>query len=129
MPLYCLLPLLLSALGKPTERSWPGISEHPQLAKALASYPAHPGEPGGLLLLAPRLNRSGHALLASLLRYDGPRRISATDALDHPYFTDPLVSSLPTKALARLPPQASVFEVPDMRLARDAANPGTMAHR
>lgn len=84
----------------------------------------------GRFPLSPQFSPSGQDLLSSLLVYPGSRRISATEALKHDYFSRPLTSTaitttsglgggLPIEALAKLPDCASVFEVPGVRLYRD----------
>ncbi|KAF8570889.1 hypothetical protein P879_01940, partial [Paragonimus westermani] len=110
------LTLIFKRLGTPVEATWPGVTDHPEYSKAL-KYGPYPGEPGGLLHSAPRLSRRAHALLSSLLVFPGALRISATDALKHPYFWES--SRLPAQALADLPNASSVFEVPGVRLACD----------
>ncbi|KAG5450837.1 Cyclin-dependent kinase 16 [Clonorchis sinensis] len=110
------LTLIFKRLGTPTEETWPGVTDHPDYSKAL-KYGPYPGEPGGLLHSAPRLSRRAHTLLASLLVFPGTRRISAADALKHPYFTES--AHLPVGALADLPHSSSIFEVQGVRLACD----------
>lgn len=110
------LTLIFKRLGTPTEETWPGITDHPDYSKAL-KYGPYPGEPNGLLHSAPRLSRRAHTLLSSLLVFQGSRRISAADALKHSYFSDSL--RLPVKALSELPPSASIFEIPTVRLVPD----------
>ncbi|VUZ45548.1 unnamed protein product [Hymenolepis diminuta] len=121
------LTLIFKRLGTPTETSWPGVTTHPQFSKAL-TYGPYP--PVGRFPLSPQFSPSGQDLLSNLLVYPGSRRISATEALKHDYFSRPLTSTattttsglgsgLPLEALARLPDCASVFEVPGVRLYRD----------
>ncbi|CAH8653830.1 unnamed protein product [Dicrocoelium dendriticum] len=110
------LTLTFKRLGKPTEETWPGITDHPDYSKAL-KYGPYPGEPNGLLHAAPRLSRRAHTLLSSLLVFQGSRRISAADALKHSYFSDSM--RLTVQALSELPPAASIFEIPSVRLVPD----------
>ncbi|CAH8523463.1 unnamed protein product [Dicrocoelium dendriticum] len=110
------LTLIFKRLGTPTEETWPGITDHPDYSKAL-KYGPYPGEPNGLLHSAPRLSRRAHTLLSSLLVFQGSRRISAADALKHSYFSDSM--RLPVQALSELPPAASIFEIPSVRLVPD----------
>ncbi|CAH8429631.1 unnamed protein product [Dicrocoelium dendriticum] len=110
------LTLIFMRLGTPTEETWPGIPDHPDYSKAL-KYGPYPGELNRLLHPAPCLSRRAHTLLSSLLVFQGSRRISAADALKHRYFSNSM--RLPVQALSELPPAASVFEIPSVRLVPD----------
>ncbi|KNZ73455.1 Serine/threonine-protein kinase ppk23 [Termitomyces sp. J132] len=62
-----LISMIFKLLGPPTQDSWPGYF---------------------LLPLAKTLTIAGIDLLMSLLTYDPERRITAEEALQHPYFTE-----------------------------------------
>ncbi|CAH8588166.1 unnamed protein product [Schistosoma rodhaini] len=110
------LTLIFKRLGTPNERSWPGVTSHPDYSKSL-KYGPYPGEPGGLPHLTPRLSRRAHRLMAELLVFPGIRRISAMKALKHEYFTDS--SRFPFHTFNSLSADSSVFDVPGVRLACD----------
>ena len=69
-------------LGSPTEDTWPGISMSEELQGY--NFPQYSAEP--LVKRAPRLDQDGIDLVARFLLYEAKERISARDALVHPYF-------------------------------------------
>ncbi|CAH3014102.1 unnamed protein product [Porites evermanni] len=77
-------------LGTPTEKNWPGVS---QLQDYKTSFPKWSGE--GLKKAVPQLDENGLDLLEKMLLYNPAKRISAKAALDHPYFHDLDLSTLP----------------------------------
>lgn len=83
---------IFSLLGAPSEKTWPGVSQLPHF-KALrfpnvresrlrAKFPQH-NFSGGV-----QLSDLGLDLLSRLLSCDPAARISATDALAHPWFEE-----------------------------------------
>ena len=83
-----LLSMIFKLLGPPTKNSWPDYSSLP-LAKTL-SLPSP--QPHQFRQKFQYMTTAGIDLLMSLLTYDPERRISAEEALEHPYFS--LVSIL-----------------------------------
>ena len=77
-----LLSMIFKLLGPPTNSSWPEYSRLP-LAKTL-SLPSP--QPPQFRQKFPYLTAAGIDLLTSLLTYDPARRITAEEALQHPYF-------------------------------------------
>eukprot|EP00188_Purpureofilum_apyrenoidigerum_P001008 Plantae.Rhodophyta-Purpureofilum_apyrenoidigerum.ctg1515.p1 GENE.Plantae.Rhodophyta-Purpureofilum_apyrenoidigerum.ctg1515~~Plantae.Rhodophyta-Purpureofilum_apyrenoidigerum.ctg1515.p1 ORF type:complete len:397 (+),score=53.90 Plantae.Rhodophyta-Purpureofilum_apyrenoidigerum.ctg1515:205-1395(+) len=77
---------IFKTLGKPNPQLWPGVVDllHWQEAQNWQNYPnvLHERVPGL------RLGSAGFDLLAKLLEYDPSRRITAAQALDHPYFKE-----------------------------------------
>ncbi|KAK7463743.1 hypothetical protein VKT23_005679 [Stygiomarasmius scandens] len=79
-----LLSMIFKLLGPPTNNSWPGYSSLP-LAKTL-SLPSP--QPPQFRQKFQYLTTAGIDLLMSLLTYDPEHRITADEALQHPYFTE-----------------------------------------
>jgi cell division cycle 2-like protein len=76
---------IFKTLGTPSDRIWPGFSKLP----ALKSF-SFVEQPFSTLKKAlPMLSDSGFQLIKSMFVYDPSRRISAADALKHPYFSEP----------------------------------------
>ncbi|KDO27987.1 CMGC/CDK protein kinase [Saprolegnia parasitica CBS 223.65] len=73
-------------LGRPNERIWPGLSALPHASKfhidGASSYSTLER------VFEKRLSSSGMNLLAQLLAYDPKKRLTATEALAHPYFNE-----------------------------------------
>lgn len=78
-----LISMIFKLLGPPTNDSWPEYSSLP-LAKTIT--PPSP-QPHQLRQKFPFLTIAGIDLLSSMLTYDPERRISAEEALQHPYFS------------------------------------------
>jgi cell division cycle 2-like len=106
-----LLSRVFKLLGAPNERIWPGCKDLPlaksisfngpsyvlifylilhnqkfsfALTKSISFYYSH----SSLRAKFPYLTESGHDLLSKLLTYDPAQRITAEEALQHPYFTE-----------------------------------------
>eukprot|EP00708_Paratrimastix_pyriformis_P003057 GAFH01001823.1.p1 GENE.GAFH01001823.1~~GAFH01001823.1.p1 ORF type:complete len:393 (-),score=98.96 GAFH01001823.1:237-1391(-) len=79
------LDKIAQLLGSAHERIWPGYNSLPQVAKL--TLPTHPYN-----LIQERFNgrisAQGQNFLSRCLLYDPRRRITARDALNHPYFRD-----------------------------------------
>ncbi|KAJ1722094.1 Cyclin-dependent kinase catalytic subunit [Coemansia erecta] len=70
-------------LGTPTEKVWPDVTLLPDYKKSFPQW-----QPKNLSTLLPGLDADGIDLLKHMLIYDPARRISAKQALAHPYFND-----------------------------------------
>ncbi|KAL3900032.1 MAG: hypothetical protein SGCHY_001625 [Lobulomycetales sp.] len=68
--------------GTPSEQSWPHVSELPEYKPNFPMYPAV-----SLASKLPNIDAAGLDLLERMLQYEPYKRISAKDALTHPYFT------------------------------------------
>jgi cell division cycle 2-like protein len=77
-----LVSMIFKLLGPPTDNSWPEYSSLP-LAKGIALPSPQPHQ---FRTRFPYLTAAGLDLLMSFLTYDPDRRITAEEALDHPYF-------------------------------------------
>lgn len=79
---------IFRTLGTPNESTWPGVTKLPEYQ---SSFPQHTRQPFAKLF--PNLEPEGVDLMESMLQYEPEKRISATSALNHPYF-DNLPQSL-----------------------------------
>lgn len=74
---------IFRVLGTPTEESWSGVSS---LRDFKSTFPKWPPQP--LSNVVKDLDPLGIDLLTQMLQYDPRRRISAVEAMQHPYFDD-----------------------------------------
>ena len=75
-------------LGTPTEELWPGVSQFPYFS---TEFPKWPRRKAASMLTAAgstQLCPEGQDLLERLLEYVPGQRISALEALAHPYFQE-----------------------------------------
>lgn len=79
------LDRIFRLLGTPTQQDYPGIVDLPDYTPDLPPYPP---PRNGLASLVPTLNEAGVDLLTKMLQYDPARRITAQEALEHPFFYD-----------------------------------------
>jgi serine/threonine protein kinase len=79
---FVLVPRLL---GTPSLQDFPGMDQLPEYSPDMPPYPP---PKGGLASLVKRLPKDGIDLLSQMLRYDPQKRISAAEALEHPFFDD-----------------------------------------
>jgi len=83
---------IFKKLGTPNEQVWPGVSNLPDFREDFPKYPALP-----LRNIVPGLDEVGYDLLVKMVRYNPAERITAVDALTHPYFEDAIVPYVPRK--------------------------------
>ncbi|TPX39064.1 hypothetical protein SeMB42_g06493 [Synchytrium endobioticum] len=79
------LQKIFRLLGTPAENSWPHVTEFPEWKKTWPFYPAVP-----LQSKLPMMDGLALDLLMRMLQYQPQLRVSATQALQHPYFADML---------------------------------------
>ena len=77
-----LISMIFKLLGPPTPQSWPEYTSLP-LAKTIALPPSHAPQ---LRQKFPHVTSACIDLLAKMLTYDPDERITAAEALQHPYF-------------------------------------------
>ena len=77
------LKRIFKLLGTPTEETWPGVTQLPDY-KPFPLY--HPTT--SFAQVVPKLNIKGRDLLQKLLVCNPSQRMSAEDAMAHPYFAD-----------------------------------------
>lgn len=77
------LQRIFKVLGTPTEETWPKVSHLPEYKRDFEIFPSMPLE-----TLLTKLDALGIDLLKRLLEYPPEKRITASDALQHPYFDD-----------------------------------------
>jgi cell division cycle 2-like protein len=87
-----LITMIFKLLGPPTSASWPEYSSLP-LAKTI-NLPSP--QPPMWRQKFQYMTSAGIDLLSSLLCYDPDSRISAEEALQHPYFSYVLKKKIPT---------------------------------
>jgi serine/threonine protein kinase len=69
--------------GTPNEKIWPGITKLPDFKLTFPQFKSK-----GLASYCTNLDDLGLDLLSKMIVYDPCRRISAKNALNHPYFDD-----------------------------------------
>ncbi|XP_059876055.1 cyclin-dependent kinase 5 isoform X3 [Delphinus delphis] len=77
------LKRIFRLLGTPTEEQWPAMTKLPDYKP----YPMYPATTS-LVNVVPKLSATGRDLLQNLLKCNPVQRISAEEALQHPYFSD-----------------------------------------
>lgn len=70
-------------MGTPGEECWPGVTDLPDWSPAFPQW-----RPRALAELVPQLDGAGLDLLASMLRLDPTQRVTARQALAHPWFDE-----------------------------------------
>ncbi|KXN89880.1 Cyclin-dependent kinase 11B [Leucoagaricus sp. SymC.cos] len=79
-----MLSMIFKLLGPPTKNTWPEFFNLPNAKTITLPSP----QPPAFRPKFPHLSTAGIDLLMSFLTYDPEQRITAEDALQHPYFTE-----------------------------------------
>lgn len=74
---------IFKIMGTPTEQTWPGVSQLPNYNPDFHVY-----QPQDLSNIVPQLDAISHDLLVQLLQMRPEMRVSARDALAHPWFAE-----------------------------------------
>jgi len=74
---------IFKTLGTPNKKTWPSVTELPEYKETFTNYPAQ-----NLKKIVRRLDNVGIELLSRMLQFDPNKRISAENAMKHPYFKD-----------------------------------------
>ena len=77
------LQKIFRLMGTPSERSWPGISQFPEYKPNFQIYATQ-----DLRMILPQVDQVGLDLLSRMLQVRPEMRVSASDALRHPWFQD-----------------------------------------
>ncbi|KAK2864998.1 negative regulator of the PHO system [Arthroderma sp. PD_2] len=77
------LQKIFRLMGTPSERSWPGISQFPEYKPNFHVYATQ-----DLRIILPQIDQLGQDLLSRMLQLRPEMRISAAEALRHPWFND-----------------------------------------
>ncbi|KAJ1954546.1 hypothetical protein EC988_002373 [Linderina pennispora] len=79
---------VFSMLGTPTDESWPGFRDLPNAR--MFKFTSKPGDARlrEKMLKRPGVTDSAYDLLGRLLAFDPEQRITADEALQHPYFSE-----------------------------------------
>lgn len=77
------LQKIFRLMGTPTEQTWPGVSQLPEYKPTQPIYP-----PQLISQILPNVDACGRDLLQRMLQYQPQLRISAKDAMNHPYFNE-----------------------------------------
>ncbi|XP_025081640.1 cyclin-dependent kinase 2-like [Pomacea canaliculata] len=74
---------IFRTLGTPDESTWPGVTKLPDYKSTFPRWP-----PTSIQEVVPSLEAQGLDLLDRMLTYEPSMRISARNAMNHPYFSD-----------------------------------------
>ncbi|KAI9666021.1 MAG: Cyclin-dependent kinase catalytic subunit [Bathelium mastoideum] len=87
---------IFRTLGTPSEEDWPGVTSFPDFKPSFPKW-----QRNDLQTVVPGLDEDGLDLLDALLVYDPANRISAKQALMHPYFDEPATQQTHARTMVR----------------------------
>ncbi|KAI5798165.1 kinase-like domain-containing protein [Pyronema domesticum] len=111
---------IIEILGTPTKERWPEVAQNPEYNQ-LASFKQYNNNLEVWYNSIGQKNKHGLNLLQGLLEYDPTRRLSAQQALEHPYFHE--AAKLSLNAF-----EGQTFDYPHRRVTQednDISLPGT----
>ncbi|KAM9345051.1 cyclin-dependent kinase 1 isoform 2-T2 [Symphorus nematophorus] len=85
---------IFRTLGTPNNDVWPDVESLPDYKNTFPKWKS-----GNLSSMVKNLDKNGLDLLAKMLIYNPPKRISAREAMTHPYFDDLDKSTLPAASI------------------------------
>ncbi|CAB1312749.1 unnamed protein product [Coregonus sp. 'balchen'] len=86
--------IFAETLGTPNNDIWPEVESLPDYKNTFPKWKS-----GNLSSMVKNLDKNGIDLLAKTLIYDPPKRISARQAMSHPYFDDLDKTTLPASTV------------------------------
>jgi serine/threonine protein kinase len=102
-------------LGHPTEEQWRGVSKMTDYRRNMPSF-----RPQDVSQWAGHIDETGRDLLLRMLEYDPAKRISAADALRHPYFDD--IAAVEVEARAAIAAAVAVEQAEAAAANRERAD-------
>ena len=117
---------IFNKVGTPTEETWPGFSTLPNISFQYPNWPRL-----GLKRYFPTVDSSTLDLLERILEVDPAKRISAREALGHPFFDDAFlaregVSKEEHLKISQMPAYSPNFELQGLERKIGLANPKTL---
>lgn len=88
---------IFRTLGTPNSDVWPEVESLPDYKSSFPKWKS-----GNLPTMVKNLDKNGLDLLGKMLIYNPPERISAREAMTHPYFDDLDKSTLPAASLNKI---------------------------
>ncbi|XP_061545668.1 cyclin-dependent kinase 1 [Phyllopteryx taeniolatus] len=88
---------IFRTLGTPDNVVWPDVESLPDYKSTFPKW-----KPGNLSSMVKNLDKNGLDLLAKMLAYNPAKRISAREAMTHPYFDDLDKSTLPAANIKKM---------------------------
>jgi len=78
---------VFKVLGTPNDQVWPGVSSYPDFKRTFPQWDVRPTQTA-IKSVCPTLDAQGVELLALMLKFNPADRISARQALKHPWFNE-----------------------------------------
>ncbi|ODQ67623.1 kinase-like protein [Nadsonia fulvescens var. elongata DSM 6958] len=82
------LQKIVEILGTPSVDEWPSLNKYPEFMALQSNFKIYPKNLKAWYHSIGATNLKALSLLQALLEYDTSKRLTAMDALSHPYFTD-----------------------------------------